>query len=164
VKSSAISTQISRISHFMDEHKTSFRDLLACFRHHSWNFKPDQGESKSPKHRFLMQPHWPWLCRQSKSLKTRSEVLKALQTFKISVPIYQSPWCNIPKDMNRTAKTMVFGSIVSTLFKEMVQFSQTMVFNSNLPKGIVQADMCAFIHHKYFKSHMKSSLYHKRST
>jgi len=56
--------------------------------------------------------------------------------------------------MNQTAKTLVFGSTVSTLFKEMVQFLQTMVFNSNLPKKIVQADMRAFIHHKCFKSNM----------
>jgi len=56
--------------------------------------------------------------------------------------------------MNQIARTLVFGSTVSTLLKEMVQFSQTMGFNSNLPKGIVQVDMHAFIHHKCFKSHM----------
>jgi hypothetical protein len=66
--------------------------------------------------------------------------------------------------MNQIAKTMVFGSTVSTLLQEMVQFSQRMVFNSNLPKGTVQADTRAFIHHKYFKSHMTSSLFHKRGT
>jgi hypothetical protein len=96
-----------------------FRHLLVCFCHHSWNFEPDHGESKSPKHWSLVQPHWPWPWRQSKSPKTRSEVLKALQTFKTSVSIHQSPWCNIPKDMNQTAKTQVSGSSVSTLFKEM---------------------------------------------
>jgi len=86
------------------------RDLLACFCHHSWNVEPDQGESKPPKHWFLVQPHCPWQWRQSKPLKMRSEVLKALQTFKTSIPIYQSSWYNIPKDMNQIAKTLVFGS------------------------------------------------------
>jgi hypothetical protein len=56
--------------------------------------------------------------------------------------------------MNQIARTLVFSSTVSNLLKEMVQFSQTMGFNSNLPKGIVQADMRAFIHHKCLKSHM----------
>jgi hypothetical protein len=94
--------------------------------------------------------------------KTRSEVLKALQTFKTSAPVYQLPWCNIQKDMNQTAKTLVFGSTVSTLPKEMEQFSQTLVFSSSLPQVIVPAEMHAFIHHKCFKSHMNYLPYKKK--
>jgi hypothetical protein len=50
--------------------------------------------------------------------KQRFEVLKALQSFKTSVTIYQSSRCNIAEDFNPAAKTLVFGSTISTLLKE----------------------------------------------
>jgi hypothetical protein len=46
---------------------------------------------------------------EAKQFSTRSEVWKVPRTFKTSVPLYQSPWCNIPKDMNQITKTLVFG-------------------------------------------------------
>jgi hypothetical protein len=94
------------------------------------------------------------LTMETKQASTRSEILKVPWTFKTSVPLYHSPWYNIPKDINQIAKTLVFGSTISTLFKEMEQFSQTLGFSSSLTQGIVQADKCALIHHKCFKSHM----------
>jgi hypothetical protein len=59
-----------------------------------------------------------------------------------------------PKRHKPNCQNTGFWLNLSTLFKEIVQYSQTMVFNWNLLKGTVQADMHAFIHHKCFKSNM----------
>jgi hypothetical protein len=130
-----------------------FRDLLACFCHHSWNNEPDQGESKSPK--LVLSATTLTLTMESSLWK---QDLRLCRHYKHSKHQYlftnchnvtsQKIWIKLPEHW-------FLAQLYQTCFKEMVQFSQTMGFNSNLPKGIVQADMHAFIHHKCFKSHHK---------